>query len=49
MEAFAERCPLSRLDVSSCRIGDESLLKFIEKVSQFPNFKYFRCSDNYIS
>ena len=46
---FGDVSRLSKLDFSSCRIGDEGILYFLKTLSEYNNLSSLRIADNFIS
>jgi len=46
---FHEDCRLTKIDFSSCRIGDEGILHFLKALEEYEGLTSLRVSDNFIS
>jgi len=40
---------MEKIDFSGCKMSDKGFMHILESISQLPEIKYLRCSDNYIS
>lgn len=49
MENYPEGCILESIDISSCRIGDDGILYFLESLNNNSTIHTFKVSDNFIS
>ena len=46
---YHEECRLTKMDFSSCRIGDEGILHFLKALEEYDGLSCLRVSDNFIS
>jgi len=49
MMEFKEICKLTKMDFSSCRIGDEGILHFLQSLNEYDGLTSLRVGDNFIS
>jgi len=49
MMEFKESCKLTKMDFSSCRIGDEGILHFLQSLNEYDGLTSLRVGDNFIS
>lgn len=40
---------LEKIDLSNCKMSDRAFLMLLEVLNDFPEMKYIRCLENYIS
>lgn len=44
-----EYCMLEKIDISSCRVSDSGLIRFLEKITNFANLRVIKAVDNFVS